>query len=444
MYGDAMRKPLPISDFQWVSSDDELFFNVESIMKLSDDSEYGYIFEADLHYPKNLHDIHNDYPFCAEKRPLPDEVFNILKIKKNKTEKLLLTLYDKERYVVHYGMLKLAIRHGLIVKKVHQILRFKQSCWLKPYIELNIELRKLAKNDFEKEFFKLFINVIFGKTIENLRLRVDIKLVNKWGGKFGARMLIAKPNFKRCRIFDEELVAIELEKTSIFMNKPIIVGMCVLDISKTSMYKFLYEYLKPKYNDKCTVAYTDTDSFILCIQTPNFYEDIRSNIEIFDTSDFPWPNQYNIERKNKKIPGKFKDELNGNIMVEFVGLRAKCYAIRTLNLKSYDIIKRNKGVKKCKLKAYDITKKAKGVKKCVVKGKIMFKHYVQCLRNNSDFKCKQNTIRSIQHSVYSIRQEKIALNSADDKRYVIEPDRIDTLAWGHHKILDVYEKRETK
>lgn len=427
MYGHAMTKHLPIGDFQWVDNNDELFSNVDAILKLSDESEHGYIFEVDLHYPKNLHDLHNDYPFCAEKRPLPDEVFDILKTKKSKIEKLLLTLYDKEKYVVDYRMLKLAIKHGLILKKVNRILKFKQSCWLKPFINLNIELRKTAKNEFEKEFFKLIINSIFGKTMENLRLRVEIKLVNKWGGKFGARMLIARPNFKRCRIFDEELVAIELEKTNIVMNKPIIIGMCILDISKTSMYEFLYEYLKPKYNDKCTVAYTDTDSFILSIETPNLYEDIRNDIEIFDTSNYSCSNKYNIEQKNKKVPGKFKDELNGNIMVVFVGLGPKCYTILSLCRKSYNILK-----------------KAKGVKKSVVKNNIKFKHYVHCLRNNCKLSRKQNTIRSIQHNVYSIRQEKIALNPSDDKRYVIGPERIDTLAWGHYKILEVYEKDEVE
>lgn len=321
-----MTKFLPISNYRWVHSSDELFSNIDAILNLSDESEYGYVFEVDLHYPKNIHDLHNDYPFCPEKRTLPDEVFDILKIKKNKIEKLLLTLYDKKDYVIHYTMLKLAIRHGLVLKKVHRILKFKQSCWLKKYIDLNFELRKLAKNAFEREFFKLLINSMFGKTMENLRARCDIQLVSRWDGKFGARMLIAKPNFKRHRIFDENLVAIELEKTNICMNKPIIVGMTVLDISKVSMYKCLYEYLKPMYNDKCTVAYTDTDSFILSIQSSNFYEDMRNNPEIFD----------------ENIPGKYKNELGENVMLEYIGVGSKCYAIRTLNLKSYQIIKKAK------------------------------------------------------------------------------------------------------
>lgn len=423
-----MREKLPISDFQWVSSDDELFSNADAITRLTDDAEYGYIFEVDLHYPKHLHDLHNDYPFCAERRQLPDEVFDIIKTKKNKIEKLLLTFYDKKNYIVHYRMLKLALRHGLVLKKVHRILSFKQSCWIRPYIDLNMELRKAARNAFEKEFFKLLINSVFGKTMENLRLRVDIKLVNRWDGKFGARMLIAKPNFKRCRIFDEELVAIELAKTSICMNKPVIVGTSVLDISKESMYKFLYEYLKPKYQDKCTVAYTDTDSFVLCVQTPNFYEDIRNNSDYFDTSNFPNPNVHNIEQKHHKVGGKYSDELDGNIMEEFIGLRAKCYAVRSLDQKSYKIKK-------------TLKKKAKGVKKCVVQKSIKFKHYRQCLQNNVKHTSEQNTIRSIKHNVYSIQQEKIALNPHDDKRYIIGPQRIDTLAWGHYKIFEVYEKK---
>lgn len=427
-----MSQPLPIGDYEWVAeyveNDDgdieqsQLFFNVDAILNLPDNSQIGYLFEVDLIYPAELHDTHNDFPFCAEKRTLPNEAFEINGIKRNKISKLLLTLYDKEKYVLHFRMLKMALRHGLTLKKVHRIMQFKQSLWLKPYIDKNTELRKESTNDFEKSFFKLLNNAIFGKTMENIRERVDIRIANKWGGKCGAGMLIAKPNFKNCRIFAECLVAIELSKTNILMNKPIAVGMSVLDISKLTMYSFLYDFLKPKYGDKVHVAYTDTDSFILDIETPDFYEDVQNNISMFDTSDYPWPNAYNIERKNKKIPGLFKDELNGKIVTEFVGLRAKCYAIRSLDGKSYN----------------EKMKKAKGVKKCVLKRKITFNDYVNCIVNQCEVKEKQNTIRSILHKVYTIQMEKIALSPFDDKRYIIKPEGIDTLAWGHRKVA-VYE-----
>lgn len=444
-----MSQPLPIGEYQWVNmvEQPELFFSADAIMNLEDDSNTGYIFEVDLHYPESLHITHNDFPFCAEKRKLPKDAFDIVKkrallhaekLKMNqledtgekarkivvsKIDKLLLTLHDKEKYVVHYRMLAMALRHGLKLEKVHRILKFKQSLWLKPYIELNTELRKKATNDFEKSFFKLLNNAIFGKTMENVRSRVEMKLLSKWDTKFGVRMNIAKPNFKRCVIFDEDLVAIELKTTSVLMNKPIAVGMSILDISKLTMYGFLYDYLKPKYGEKVRVVYTDTDSFILNIETADFYKEMRDNIDKFDTSDYPWPNVYGIERKNKKIPGLFKDELNGNVLIEFAGLRAKCYALRSLDNKSYN----------------ESVKKSKGVKKNVVKKSITFNDFIYCLENNCEVKRFQNTIRSLLHKVYSIRQEKIALSPFDDKRYIVQSNGIDTLAWGHYAV-DMYEE----
>lgn len=433
LYGHAMSQPLPIGEYQWVdqnmSPESQLFSSVDAIMNLSDDSKTGYIFEVDLHYPKKVHDAHNDFPFCAEKCVLPGEAFDIISAedpeKKNKITKLLLTLHDKENYVIHYRMLKLALRHGLVLKKVRRILKFEQSLWLKPYIDLNTGLRTKAVSDFEKALYKLLNNAIYGKTMENLRSRVDIKLVNKWWGKNGAETLIARPNFKKCRIFTDEMVAIEMQKSSILMNKPIAVGMCILDISKLTMYSFLYDFLKPKYKENITLAYCDTDSFVLDIQTSDFYDDIRNNIERFDTSDYPVPNDYNIERKNKKVPGLFTDELKGQIAVAFVGLRAKCYALRSLNDK----------------KINQKMKKSKGVKKSVLKRKITFKDYLNCIRKNSEIKRTQNTIRSIKHTVYSITQEKVALSPFDDKRYIIKPDGVDTLAWGHYAI-DLYERKK--
>lgn len=444
-----MSQPLPLSDFKWINfrTDGEIDMNHRTnfILNLSDDSEFGYIFEVDLHYPESLHSTHSDFPFCAERSKLPKQAFDILGSKASKFPKLLLTLFDKEKYVIHYRMLKLALQHGIELKKVHRILRFKQSTWLKPYIDLNTELRKKAANKFESDFYKLLNNIIFGKTMEDVRSRIDLKLINKWNGRCGARMLIARPNFKRCTIFDDELVAIELQKTNVDMDKPIAVGMTILDVSKITMYSFLYDFLKPKYGEKCRVAYTDTDSFIIDVATDDFYADMRENIFMFDTSDYPWPNEYNIERKNKKIPGLFKDELNGDIITAFVGLRAKCYAVQSLNNNSYKnkkdekkkINKRRQAI--CGKFFNEDIKKSKGVKKSVVAGKISFNDYIECIQNSCEIKAKQNTIRSIKHNVYTIQQEKVALSPFDDKRYLIKPDNKDTFAWGHY-IIDFQEE----
>lgn len=215
-----MSQPLPTGAYQWVEMEEqpELFSSADAILNLKDDSQTGYIFEVDLYYPESLHITHNDFPFCAEKRKLSKEAIEVIdkrasemlrelpeeerkkkkiSMRASKIDKLLLTLYDKEKYVVHYRMLALALRHGLKLKKVHRILKFEQSPWLKPYIDLNTELRKNASNEFEKDFFKLLNNAVFGKTMENVRSRVEMKLLSKWSTKFGARINIAKPNFKR-------------------------------------------------------------------------------------------------------------------------------------------------------------------------------------------------------------------------------------------------------
>lgn len=166
LYGHSMMQHLPIRGFKWCDE----HFDAEQILNISDEAEIGYMFELDLGYPENLHDLHNDYPFCAENRNVPGT--------KN-VRKLLLTPFDKSNYIIHYRMLKLALQHGLVLKKVHLVLQFEQSPWLKSYIMLNTEMRAKANNDFEKNLYKLLNNAIFGKSMENVRSRVDIRLVNK-------------------------------------------------------------------------------------------------------------------------------------------------------------------------------------------------------------------------------------------------------------------------
>lgn len=413
LYGYAMSQRLPIGEYEWLSDNEikEKFNtldqqkNVCSILNLKDDSDRGYIFEVDLHYPAKLHDKHNDFPFCAEKQNIPGIT---------KDKKLMLTFYDKKKYVIHYQMLKLALEHGLVLKKVHRVLQFKQSKWLEEYISLNTLYRSKATNNFEKDFYKLLNNSIYGKTMENLRLRSDIRLINKWDGRVGGRSLIARPNFKKCTIFEESLAVIELHKTHILMNRPIIVGMCILELSKVLMYKFLYNHLKPKYGHNIQVLFTDTDSFLLEIKNNNIYEDIRNDPDEFDTWDYPENNIYGIKRHNNKVIGKFKDELKGEIATEFVGLRSKCYALRTGRI--------------------DKMKKAKGVKKNVLKNNVSFDDYYKCIKENCVQMRKQHSIRSKSHNVYTISMDKIALNPFDNKRYIIKPDCINTFAWGHYQL----------
>ena len=303
LYGWAMSKKLPIDSFKWINDLEK--FTSEFTRNYDENEDTGYLLEVDNEYPKNLHESHRDLPF--------------LPIKK---DKLLTTLEDKENYAVHIYALKQALNHGLILRKVHRVISFRQEAWLKPYIDKNTELRKNAKNDFEKDFFKLMNNAVFGKTMENVRNRRDVKLIVTEERR---KKLVSEPNYDSCKFFSESLMAIEMRKTEVLMDKPIAVGQAILDISKVLMYEFYYDYLKPKYQDKVKLCYMDTDNFILQIQTDDFYEDISNNVDKwFDTSNYDKNDNRPLEiAKNKKVIGKFKDELGGKVLIEFVALRAK-------------------------------------------------------------------------------------------------------------------------
>lgn len=310
-----MSQYLPKKNFEWVENieeEDPEFFNVP------DNASVGYLLEVDLEYPESIHDEQADLPMCPEHGIPPG----------SKEKKLLTTLFEKNRYVIHYRALKQALANGIVLKKIHRALKFEQEPWLRPYVTLNTNLRKKAKNEFEKMFFKLMINSIYGKTMENERKRVDVKLVHKWPGRYSAEALIAKPNFHSRSIFSENLVAIQLTRTEITIRKPIYIGLSVLDISKTHMYEFHYSFMKANLGSKCKMLYTDTDSLIYDIRGENIYDIIKYNIERFDTSDYPKDNQFKIPLQNPKTVGLFKDEANGNIIEEFISLKSKMYYVK--------------------------------------------------------------------------------------------------------------------
>ena len=176
---------------------------------------------------------------------------------------------------MHIRVLKQALNHGLVLRKVHRVIQFNQKDWLKPYIDMNTKLRK-AKNNFEKDFFKLMTNSVFGETMENVRKHRDIKLLTT---DVKRNKLVSEPSYHTTKRFSENLLAIEMKKTKVIMNKPVYLGMSILNISKTIMYKFWYDYIKAKYDDRAELCYTDTDSFIIDIISENFFADITDDVE---------------------------------------------------------------------------------------------------------------------------------------------------------------------
>jgi len=411
LYGWAMSQNLPTGNFKWINPE------IVNLGNYDENSEKGIILEVDLEYPKELHSLHNDYPCAPQKMIINDDMLSdyAKKIKREhsvssgKVPKLVTTLLDKEKYVLHYRNLQLYLSLGLKLKKIHRVLEFSQSPWLKEYIDFNTEKRKNAKNSFEKDFFKLMNNSVFGKTMENIRKRTNIELVTN---EERLNKLSAKPTYVSSKIFNEDLVAVHNKKEKLLLDKPSYVGMCILDLSKTLMYDFHYNYIKKKYPDS-QLLFTDTDSLFYHIpQRKDIYEEFWVDRELFDNSDYPDSSKY-FFKENKKVIGKFKDEAAGKPIKEFVGLKSKMY--------SY-------------LVGPQEHKKAKGIRKNVVKNEIKHQNYLDVLLNGKIMHHQMNTIRSESHQINSYHLNKVSLSPYDDKRYLID-DGITSLAYGHYSLV---------
>ena len=297
---------------------------------------------------------------------------------------------------------------GLKIKKVHQVLEFDQSPWLKQYIDFNTEKRKHAKNSFEKGFFKLMNNLFFGKTMENLRKRVDVRLVTN---EKKLDKLTSKPTYVSSKIFNENLMAVHKVKEALTPNRPAYVGMCILDLSKTLMYDFHYNYIKNKYGNRAKLLFTDTDSLTYEIEAEDVYKDFWNDKEMFDNSNYPENSPYYCNAN--KVISKFKDEACGVLIVEFIGLKSKMYSYVKDNQKG--------------------GKTAKDIKKNLIKNNIKHEDYKNVLLNNEQLHHKMKTIRSQKHQLGSYEINKVSLSCFDDKHY-IHDNGISSYAYGHYKI----------
>ena len=393
LYGKAMTEKLPVRGFKWVNDISKM--DEDFVKDYDKNGNKAYILEVDVDYPNKLQNLHSGLPFLPERMVI------------NNTKQLVCNLNDKKNYVVHINVLKQALDHGLKLRKVHRVIEFDQEAWLKEYIDVNIELRKKATNDFEKDFFKLMNNAVFGKTMENVSKHRDIKLVKSDKKR---NNLLSELNFHTMKLIDNNLAIIEMKKVKVKMSKPIHLGLSILDISKVTMYEFWYDYVKIKYEDKARLCYMDTDSFVVNIKAKDFYKDIAENVkERFDTSNYIYYRPLPIG-VNKKVIGLMKDELGGDIITEFVALRPKAYLYIT-----NDVIE---------------MKKAKGTKKCVVNKMLRFEDYKKCLFSNGKVLKSQQRFKSENHEVYTENINKIALSCDDDKR-IVTSDRITSYPYGY-------------
>ena len=331
LYGWAMSEDLPTEGFRWVP-EDEINLKKKSISWVEDEiigrdstekiiksiswvstkkSNKGLIIEINLDHPEHLHDKHNDYPLAPESLEIKNHMLSDyckkFNIKFGRVKKLVPSLGPKKNYVLHYENLKQYLDLGLKVTKVHRALAFDQSPWLKTYIDFNTQKRTAAESSFEKDFFKLMNNSVFGKTIENLHKRVNVTLIND-----PEKLLkhASKSTFISCKIFNENLVALYKIKEPLTLNGPAYVGMCILDISKTLMYDFHYNYIKEKYGSNAKLLFTDTDLLTYNIRTEDIYKNFWAEKDKFDFSDYN-KNSGFYHITNKKVIGKMKDETKG-------------------------------------------------------------------------------------------------------------------------------------
>ena len=423
LYGGSMSKPLPYRDL--ILEDD---ITLSKIVNTDLDAKRGYIVECDLHFPRELHGKFKEFPPCPELLTPSTEWFSEYQMEVAETTglikngkyrgsaKLVPHLFDHVKYVIHYRNLKFIIGLGVVVTKIHQVLSFSQKPWMKPYIDFNTKKRQEAKNEFEKDFFKLMINSVFGKTMENVGKRVSIKLTTD---EDKACKYFSNHFFKSCNYKNlGGLYVVEFYKEKVLYNKPVYVGTSILDISKECMMNFHYNVIHETFKTNYNLLYSDTDSLIYSIQHDDIYEWIKNNKQYFDLSDSLRPDLK--DNTNKKVYEKMKDELKSLPMTDFVALNPKTKSFKYQKLDdTKKIIIANK-------------KTLKGVSTVVVDKNITHEDYERVRVTNIPLHRDIVRIESKDHQLYTIVQPKVALTSFYDKMKLMNAN--DCIPYGYNPI----------
>ena len=405
LYGHSMSEPLPYDEIKF-----DRDIKLEDILNTPDDSDIGYFVEVDLKYSDNIKEKTRNFPFAPVKKKInPDKFGNYMKeFKPNayiQTKKLICD-WDKKNYLLHYRMLKFYLRHGMIVDKVHNVMSFKQSRWLKKYINFNTQKKNQAVNDFEKDFYKLLNNAFYGKTMENVRNRLKINFIKK--GNY--RKIIeyqSKLTFNGIHKSYENCDSYTIKQNEVLLDKPFYLGFTVLELSKLLLYETYYDRLQPHFGqENVQLHYMDTDSFVLSVNTKDIIKDLKNLEYLFDFSNLD-KNHELFSNKHKRIIGFFKIETPMKIWIdEFVCLRSKMYAF------------------KC---GDDSKNKLKGISKPQSKN-IKFEEYKKCL-DGEEYQREYNNyiIKSINHEMVLQEVKKSTLSIFDDKRCYI--NNIESKPW---------------
>lgn len=416
-YPTAMSRPMPLGDYEWVyNKEGKWRDNLAMILDTPDDNDIGYFAEVDLVYPPDLHQKDIDLPLAPERyMPVPSpymkQVQETLGMATAGVPKLCCTFEKKVRYTVHYVTLKYYVSRGLKVTKLHRTIRFRQSCFIKPYIEKCMALRRAATNDAEKGMVKLVMNSLFGKMLQNtreystLRLSTDSQKGRKW---------LNSPLTNRVVQFGQDgeesaLIGVLQDQDRVKMNQPIAIGVAILDLSKVIIYKSL-EMFKRRFKDGARLLYTDTDSLILSLSSKDIWAGLSTMWEKLDlrgfTRDHPifngWTDAQFLERAKTRYEqlGLLKSETGSKPILEVCALRPKMYSIRTETEDKW---------------------KAKGVPDSAAKRELNHDLYRHCLfASGQSTTVTFNKIQQHKHKLTTDRCQKVALTAYDDKRYYMD------------------------
>ena len=430
LYGHAMTQPLPSGDFRWMDAGEvkevqaALMSDDLSCLNL-DGSQRGMTLEVDLHYPERLHDAHNDYPLCPEMltpqqdwlSPLQLELQKKFDIGEPQQRKLMGHFYDRKRITIHWYALRLYLQLGMRLTKVHSIIAYRQSEWLKSWVQGNAEQRAQSATEVRRKLYKDMNTNLYGKTLQSCRDLQDIKLKTSWKRCKG---LVAKPTFKSATIFGENLVAVHMHKQEVTLNKPIYVGASILDYAKAHMYQFWYLAFK-QVMPQAQLVMTDTDSLLIYVEEESFYEKMRALLNWLDLSAyadthpiFADETALQLKGENRMALGMMKDANPSSPITEVVALCSKTYSFVT--------------------ESEENERRAKGVVRASLNRQISHLNYRNCLLDDAQTSVESSRIQHFKHRVYTVRGLKLALSCYDDKRYICN-DRVRTLAFGNRRCV---------
>lgn len=442
LYGYCLTDKLPLKDYKWVEAADLETFRANPLEYLTSlDEDTGCFVELDIEIPAELHEKLNIYPPCPYKRTVDiSEISESMRdlaeelqipISTYNCERLMADFHPRKNYITHGCNLRYWIELGCRVTVIHRAVRFTQSAWLKPLIDFNTAKRQAAQTQVEKDFWKLASNAIFGKFVENKRARVNVRIIcdRKRALKFNK-----KPTVQNVKIIHSNLVLLTLTKLEVVLDRPIAVGSSCLELSKLHMFKFIYDFVYPKYGKNAKLIYSDTDSFALYVETDNIYEDMKGaegsmfDLSKYDQNDAFFGRYYSDRNANRL--GALKDELPNAIITQFVVNKPKQYAVR--------YIKRNVD-SETGLNVYttDYKQTAKGIPKRALKRTYNFDDFVEAIGSPKNSIVTSKSIRSFDQKLFTVESKRRGVNGFDVKRFIL-PDMITTLAYNHKDIKTYY------